>query len=167
MKKLMAAAVVGCGMLFGSVSGAEAGVFELFHDDITTGCNSAIEPCKRNDLGYQTRYVQGRYLRYGIKKTPARYTWRHERIMIAPPRIVLSKRRVWSHKIGGKRLVPVQAAGHYKVVAPAQYATVSRRVLIAPARNRVVRLAPHSAYFADTIIVKGGGCKRPLTWHSC
>ena len=144
------------------MAAAHAGLFELIHDDITTHCDDELEPCKRNDIGFKTRYVRDKYLRYDVKTTKARYTWVRERVMVAPPRLVGSRHRLRTHKIDGKRLVPVGASVHTTVVAPAQYATVLRRVLVAPARNRVVRRKPYSAYFADTIIVRGGGCKRPL-----
>jgi hypothetical protein len=167
MIKTLMAAFIGCVLLFGQQTSAFAGAFELFADDISTSCDEHAEPCRHNDLGYQTRYRLGPYLRYGIKTSPARYAWRHERIMVLPPRIVPVGRAYRTHKINGERLVRIRTAGHYKVVAPARYATVVRRVLVAPARNRVVRLKPTHAYLADTIIVKGGGCKRPLTWYNC
>jgi hypothetical protein len=156
-------------VLLAPVSVAHAGLFELIHDDITTSCDHDVEPCKRNDIGFKTRYVRGKYLRYDVKTTKARYTWVRERVMVAPPRLVSSRRhhKLWTHKIDGKHLVPVGASGHTRVMAPAQYATVMRRVLVSPARNRVVRRQPHSAYFADTIIVRGGGCKLPLAPYSC
>jgi hypothetical protein len=145
-------------------SGAQAGVFELFGDDISTSCDTDIEPCRHNNIGYATRYVHGRLLRYGIHTTPARYVWRRERVMVLPPRVAYDKAHYRTQKVGRKRLL-VADGSSYHVVAPATYTTVLRRVLVAPATNRVIRLRPHSAYFADTIIVKGG-CKRPLS-HLC
>jgi hypothetical protein len=158
MMKSLTAAIVGCVMILGlPTTGAQAGVAELFFDDISTSCNQEVEPCRHNDLGYQTIYRHGRYLRYGINTS----------VLISPHGIYPANRHYRTHLIGGERLVWTRNAGRYRVVSAARYATVLRRVLVAPARNRVVRLRPHHAYLADTIIVKGGGCKRPLSWHSC
>ena len=139
---------------------AGAGVLELVKDDISRR-HCAVEPCHRNGLAYQTRFVRDRYLRFDIKVTPARYTFRRERIMIAPPRIVTVERyRRHRHRYGRLALVSYPT-GSYRVVAPARYATVTRLVLVSPARNHVVRRRPYYAYYPERIVVRRA-CHRSL-----
>lgn len=142
----------------------EAGLLELTHDEISTTRDCSVEPCRKNDIGYKTRFKYGKHLRYKTVTIPARYVWKTERVMIAPPRIVMKHRSYRTQRVAGKRLVIAPASG-YRVVEPAKYALVKRRVLVAPARVRVVRVPPYNAYHSEHIIIQGGGCKSMYAGH--
>lgn len=155
---------VAAGLILAMPSGARAGLFELRYDEITKSRDCDIEPCRDNKLGYKTRFKYGKHLRYKTVTTPARYIWQTERVMISPPRVVMKHRGYRTKRVAGKRLVVAPASG-YQVVAPAKYALVKRRVLVSPAKVRVVRVPPTQAYHSEYIIIDGGGCKRMYAGH--
>ena len=138
--------------LLGIGSPAQAGLLELKFDNITRHRDCSSEPCRGNGLHYKRIYVRDRYLRFDIHTQPARYELRRERVMIAPPTIVVMGGRHHDRRVGRYHLVELPV-GHYRTVAPARYVWVTRQVLVHPARNYVTRRQPHYAYYPDTAIV--------------
>ncbi len=158
---LLAAAALS---MLGFAAPAKAGLLELRHDPITLHWNCDITPCRTNNLAYKRVYVRDRYLRYDIHTKPARYEMRRVRVMVAPPTVVVSGRSHHHHRRwldvghrGGLVALPVKG---YRKVRPAQYAWVTKPVLVSPARTSVTRRAPHYAYYPDTIVVQGKGRHR-------
>jgi hypothetical protein len=154
---LLAAAAMS---VLGLAAPAKAGLLELARDPITLHWNCGITPCRSNHLAYKRVYVRDRYLAYDIHTTPARYEMRRTRVMVAPPTVVVAGGRSWHDRWNfGSRsgLVPLPVHGGYRVVRPAQYAWVTRPVLVSPAHASVTRRAPHYAYYPDTIVVQGRG----------
>jgi hypothetical protein len=156
---LLASAIV---MALSFATPAKAGLLELRHDNITRHWNCDITPCRSNHLAYKQVYARDRYLAYDIHTSPAKYEMRRSRVMIAPPTVVLtggaSHHRRWLN-VGSRRggLVALPVHGGYRVVRPAQYAWVTKPVLVSPARAYVTRRAPHFAYYPETIVVQGRG----------
>jgi hypothetical protein len=149
-------------MVLGFAAPAKAGLLELRHDPITLHWNCDITPCRNNNLAYKRIYVRDRYLRYDIHTTPARYEMRRVRVMVSPPMsVVVGGRR--SHRLFDilhRERASVQ--GH-RVFRPAQYAWVTRPVLVSPARAYVTRRMPHYALYPETIVVQGSGHRH--RWH--
>ena len=145
-----AAAVV----TLGFAATAQAGLLELPFDAITRHRDCAVEPCRGNNLHYQQVWVRDRYLRFDIHTSPAQYELRRQRVMVAPPGIVVTGGR---HDTDWFHLSPVVEfpVGSYRVTRPAKYVWVTQEVLVHPAQNYVTRRRPYYAYYPDSIIVTG------------
>ncbi len=146
--------------ILGLAAPAKAGLLELRHDNITLHWNCDITPCRNNNLAYKRVYVRDQYLRYDIHTTPAHYEMRRVRVMVAPPTVVVSGDHSWRHRwdFGSPSgLVPLPVHGGYRTVRPAQYAWVTKQVLVSPGRAYVTRRSPHYAYYPENIVVQGAG----------
>jgi hypothetical protein len=154
---LLATAVM---MILGFAAPAKAGLLELAHDNITLHWNCRITPCRGNDLAYQQVYVRDHYLAYDIHTSPAKFAMRRVRVMVAPLTVVVAggslHHRRWLD-FGDRNGLVALPVSSYRVVRPAQYAWVTKPVLVSPARTYVARRAPHYAYYPETIVVQGAG----------
>lgn len=154
---LTAAALLGLAALTQATTPARAGILELLVDDTSRERYCDIEPCHHNDLEADTRYVKDRYLRYHIETTPSDYELRQIEVIDVPPKVVLHDRPgqyVW---VDGKRMLIATAKAKVELEG-AWTETVTARVLVRPARHRVIREQPHWAYYADRIVVQREGC---------
>ena len=146
--------------VLGLAAPAQAGVLELINDPITLHWNCDITPCRGNTLAYKRVYVRDHYLAYDIHTRPAHYVMRKVRVMVAPPTVVVtsgeSHDRHWLDFGDRNGLVALPVSG-YRVVKPAQYAWVTKSVLVTPGHAYVTRRSPHYAYFPEDIVVQGSG----------
>lgn len=150
--RLLAAFAAAAAITFGLAGPGNAGLFELPFDKITRNRDCNTEPCRYNGLHYKQVFVRDRYLRFDIHTRPAQYELRRTRVMVAPPAIVVAGRHWDWHRRDGLNLVELPT-GAYRTVRPAQYAWVTKNVLVRPAGNYVTRRRPYYAYYPDTIIV--------------
>ncbi len=153
---LLAAALT---MVLGFAAPAQAGLLELRHDNITLHWNCDITPCRSNDLAYKRVYVRDQYLAYDIHTRPAHYVMRRVRVMVVPPTVVVSgqsMRHRWLDLGNRDGLVALPVRG-YRTIRPAQYAWVTKPVLVSPARAYVTRRQPHYANYPEDIVVQGRG----------
>ena len=154
---LLAAALT---MVLGFAAPAKAGLLELRHDNITLHWNCDITPCRNNNLAYKRVYVRDQYLAYDIHTRPAHYVMRRVRVMVAPPTVVVSGGHRWHDRwnFGSRHgLAPLPVKGGYRTIRPAQYAWVTKPVLVSPGRAYVTRRSPHYAYYPEDIVVQGDG----------
>lgn len=142
--------------LTGLASPASAGLLELRDDPITLHNDCSITPCRRNNLHYKRIYKKLPYYAYDIHTSPARYEMRRVRIMVRPPVIHVYGK----HHRGRGGLVAHPVGAPYRVVAPAKFKYVTSPVLVRPAKTWVTRRTPHSAYFAEDIVVVGNKHRR-------
>jgi hypothetical protein len=150
--------------LLGLAAPAKAGLLELRHDNITLHWNCSITPCRNNNLAYKRVYVRDQYLRYDIHTTPAHYEMRRMHVMVSPPMTVWvggERRRFFDFLHRGH--TTVHAVKGHRVFRPAQYAWVTRQVLVSPARAYVTRRMPHTALYPETIVVQGNPHRH--RWH--
>ncbi len=162
-----------CGLVLLAFSPApsQAGILDIFDDPISLDRGCDRNPCRLNNLTYQRRLVRDRYFKFKIKKTSARYTWRRQRVMVLPPKVVNYDHHAeidYLHPKGLEREGYVRAdSKSYKVVRKAKYQWVTRRVLSRPAKYRVVRKRPHTAIFAEDIVVVDPRCKNQHPGERC
>lgn len=143
---------------------AEAGVLELLVDPITKQSRDCrYDPCRGNNLYYMKRWTKKPYYRYRIRRTAPHYAFRRERVMVTPPEVLMLERTGKYHWRHGHLMVGATAKRH-RVVRPAQYAWVTRRVLVRPGKSRVYRKAPYRAYIPETIVVRGAGACAHACW---
>jgi hypothetical protein len=145
---------------------ATAGVLELLVDDTSQERYCDLEPCRHNALEARTRYLKDHYRRYRIETEQAEYDFREVEIRTMPPKVVLQDRPgkyVW---VDGKRLL-VATPGRTVELEGSAYETETVRVLVRPARNRVIREKPTWAYYPDRAVVVGEGCGKTIFALRC
>jgi hypothetical protein len=154
------------GLLLLGAGTAEAGVLELLVDDTSQQRYCDLEPCRHNDLEARTRYQKDHYRRYTVETEEAEYDFREVEIRTMPPKVVLTERPgryVW---VDGKRLLVATPKETVELDGSA-YETETVRVLVKPARHRVIRQRPHWAYYPDRVVIEGEGCGKSIFALRC
>lgn len=133
-------------------TGASAGFFELANDEVSRDRHCDHNPCRRNGLLYKHRYVKGRYLRYEIETDRAQYDYRTKEIIVTPPKVIVKRRPGEYDYHNGKYLVVATDDPTHKY-ADAETEEVELRILQAPAKHRVTRKRPYTAYYKDKAVI--------------
>jgi hypothetical protein len=132
--------------------GASAGFLELADDEVSRDRHCDHNPCRRNNLVYKERYVKGRYLRYEIESDRAEYDYYQKKIIIVPPEVALKQRPGAYDYHNGKHLLIATDKPTIEI-GPAEYEDVEIRILRTPAKHRVYRKRPYTAYYKDKAVI--------------
>ena len=151
------------GMLLGALtftggnSPASSGILDLFDDPISRYGDCSYVPCRDNNLIYKRRYVDAPYYRFKLRKAPVQYGFKRVKVRVLPPQIAVSGGAEinWLNK----RAHVVAGTSRYRVVSPARYEWVTKRVFRHPPRYRVVRVGPTHALTTDKIVVVDPACQ--------
>jgi hypothetical protein len=150
--KLFWSAVAIASVLALSPAGSSAGFLELADDEVSRDRHCDHNPCRRNALDYKHRYVKGRYLRYEIDSTRAEYGYHPRKIVVEPPKVGLKQRPGEYDYHNGKFLL-IATEKPTTVYEGPVYEDVELRVLLAPAKHRVYRKRPHTAWYKDKAVI--------------
>lgn len=131
---------------------ASAGFLELANDEVSRDRHCDHNPCRRNGLVYKHRYVKGRYLRYEIDSERADYGYHNKKIIVRPPEIIVKHRPGEYDYHRGEYLVIATDHPTTEFEGPVTE-EVEIRVLQAPAKHRVARKRPYTAYYKDKAVV--------------
>lgn len=163
--RLIALVIFSFLLSLGGAGGASAGILDIFDDPITKHPDCSYAPCMTNNLIWKKRYQTAPYYRFKLRKVPAEVGFTRVRIKVLPPLIAVS---------GGaeidwldKRAHVVAGTSRYRVVAPARYEWVTRRVFYHPPRYRVVRVSPTHALIRDKIVIVDPACKLAVPGGPC
>lgn len=149
--KLVAAALLALGL---PMTASTAGLLELSVDGVSRQRNCDTRPCLRNDLSYRTRYMRDRYLRYNAIRTPPKYVYVPTTIVTAPPPVANYGQNGRYEYLDGNMLL--QATGERtRTYGPPATEQVDLQVLTARAKYHIQRVAPYSAWYAHTVVVRG------------
>ncbi|MEZ5926209.1 MAG: hypothetical protein R3D57_17705 [Hyphomicrobiaceae bacterium] len=148
----MLATVVVAGLVLAPPSSAKAGFLELANDEVSRDRHCDHQPCRRNGLVFKERYVKGRYLRYEIVTDSVEYGYQQKKVMVVPPEVGL-KRRPGEYDYHNGHYLLVATDKPTTQYAPAQYEDVEIQILKAPAKHRVYRKRPYTAYYKDKAVV--------------
>jgi hypothetical protein len=129
-----------------------AGLLELADDEVSRDRHCDHNPCRRNDLVYKDRYVKGRYLRYEIESEGTKYDYQPRKIVVVPPEVALKRRPGEYHYHKGRFLLVATDKPTTEFEGPV-YEDVDLRVLVAPARHRVYRKRPYTAWYKDKAVI--------------
>ncbi len=129
-----------------------AGFLELANDEVSRDRHCDHNPCRRNGLVYKDRYVKGRYLRYEIETERAQYGYHTKTIIVTPPEIIVKRRPGEYDYHNGKYLVVATDKPTTQFEGPVTE-DVEIRVLEAPAKHRVTRKRPYTAYYKDKAVI--------------